>query len=350
MILFLVGLVLLCCWGAKYHAGGIREDYLSLEQTETIRGIMACLIFCSHLRGYLPMDGAGDGAYVKILYTIGQCMVAPFFFYSGYGIVLSYRKKKDYAKGFLRKRLGITWVHFAVAVVLFYLVDLLLGLRYPVSVFLSALTGWDAVGNSNWFMFVTFVLYLIVWAGMLVIAKLDKQESAAERSKTLVILILLMSGGLVAILSALKESWWFDTLLCFCFGGAYCLVKERFDALCRHGGNWIGLLGTAVFFWVLFRRNGGAVAYNVCAMLFALAVTMVTMKLRLGNPVLSWLGRHSFFIYIYMRIPMLVMEQTGILIQMPVVFAAVALAVTCAMAWVMKGFHDKTDRWFLVGV
>lgn len=347
MLGLLIILGVLCCWGAKYQPVGIRKDYLSKEQTEVIRGIMASLIFCSHLRDYLPMDRPGDGVYVKILCTIGQSMVAPFFFYSGYGILVSYRKKKDYAKGFLRKRLGTTWLHFAVAVVLYYLVDLILGIRYSIPVFLGSLIGWNDVGNSNWFMFVTFALYLIVWLGMQIFARLDQDSEPAHQSKALVILIWLMSGWMLWGLSYVKGSWWFDTLLCFSFGGTYCLIKDRVDDFCRQCRNWVGLFAAVVFFAFLFYRNGGAVAYNICAMLFAMAVTMVTMRLRLGNCILSWLGRYSFYVYIYMRIPMLTMQKLGILTQQPVAFAAVSLIVTCGLALVMKAFHDKTDSCIL---
>lgn len=350
MFIFLILLAALCCWNLKFQKDGIYEDYLSIEQTTAIRGILACIIFCSHLRDYLVFSTPADQLYVKILYTIGQCMVAPFFFYSGYGIVLSYQKKKNYGKGFLRKRLGLTWMHFAVAVVLFYLVDCVLGISYSFPTFLVSLTGWSDVGNSNWFMFVTFVLYLIVWVSMKVVAKIRSDGDSNERSQLLVTLIALMSGILLGVLAVLKQSWWFDTLLSFTFGGIYCLVKDQVDHFCRKGGNWLVLTGVVLIFYFLFHHSGGYAAYNVCACFFIMAISCLTMKVKIMNPVLMWLGKHSFYIYIYMRIPMIILKHLGIFTDNNELFAAICLAITCLLAWIMSGIHNRTDKYFLGNV
>ena len=104
----------------------IFDDYLAMDQTTAIRGILIGIIFLSHLRDYLPFNGPGDGIYVGVINLIGQSMVAPFFFYSGYGIMKSYEKKARYRQGFLEKRLGITWLHFAIAVSIYYIVNMTL--------------------------------------------------------------------------------------------------------------------------------------------------------------------------------------------------------------------------------
>lgn len=347
MVIFLILLAVLSCWNIKPQKAGIHEDYMSIEQTTAIRGILACIIFCSHLRDYLVFSTPVDQLYVKILYTIGQCMVAPFFFYSGYGIVLSYQKKKNYGNGFLRKRLGLTWLHFAVAVVLFYVVDCVLGISYSFPTFLVSLTGWSDVGNSNWFMFVTFALYLIVWFSMKAAAKVHPDSDPRERSQLLVVLITLMSAILLGVLAVLKQSWWFDTLLSFTFGGFYCLAKDQVDAFCRKSWNWLALTAAVLVLFFLFHRSGGYAAYNVCACLFVMLISCLTMKLRIVNPILMWLGKHSFYIYIYMRIPMIIMRQLEILTDNNYLFAVVSLAITCAIAWCMNLVHKHTDQYFL---
>lgn len=350
MVIFLILLAVVSCWNMKPQKAGIHGDYLSIEQTTAIRGILACIIFCSHLRDYLAFSTPADQLYVKILYSIGQCMVAPFFFYSGYGIVVSYQKKKNYGNGFLRKRLGLTWLHFAVAVVLFYLVDCGLGIAYSFPTFLISLTGWSDVGNSNWFMFVTFVLYLIVWASMKVVAKVNRDCNSRERSQLLVMLIVLMSAIVLGILSVVKPSWWFDTLLSFAFGGLYCLIKDQVDNFCRKGWNWLTLTAAVAVLYFLFQRSGGYAAYNVCACLFIMLISCMTMKLRIVNPILMWMGKHSFYIYIYMRIPMMIMGELEIFTDQKYLFAAVSLAITCVIAWGMNAVHQKTDPYFLVKV
>lgn len=342
ILLYLLSLAVICLWKITPAGDSIHEDYLAIPQTTAIRGIMACLIFCSHLRSYLPFDDAAGQLYVRVLSTIGQYMVAPFFFYSGYGLVLSYRNKADYQRGFLRKRLGKTWFHFGVAVTLFYGLNLVLRIPCPFSRYLVSLTGWTDIGNSNWFMFDTFLLYLFMWAAMHMANRMGDADPAV-RTRQLVLLMLLPTMALLWSLSRLRETWWYDTLLSFAFGGAYVLLKEPVDAFCRRSGSWLLLTLTAAGAMLLCRQSSGYVADNLGACLFVLLITLATMKFRIRNPILLWIGKHSFFIYIYMRIPMIFLHHFGLLTDLPSLFAAVSLILTLVLAWSMSRLHSKID-------
>ena len=82
MILWVVLLCVVSLVGIRFS--GYREDYLSKDATNAIKGIFAVLILFSHMRGYLDLTfGWYNVAYVRILKSIGQMMVAPFLFYSG---------------------------------------------------------------------------------------------------------------------------------------------------------------------------------------------------------------------------------------------------------------------------
>lgn len=346
ILIYLLLLAALCLWKITPAKGAIHEDYMNIPQTTAIRGVMACLIFCSHLQDYLPFEDPGALLYVRIIAAIGQYMVAPFFFFSGYGLVLSYRKKPNYEQGFLRKRLGLTWFHFAVAVSLFYLLDLALGYVYSPGRYLLSLTGWTDVGNSNWYMFDTFVLYLFMYLAMHMVRRLDQQTSDG-RTGRLVVLLTLLTLGLILALSLCKGSWWYNTLLSFAFGGAFVLVKKPFEDFCRSRSGWWMMLLTAAAALILCRRSGGYMAGNLAACLFVLLITLVTMKLRIRNPILLWIGKHSFFIYIYMRIPMIFLRHFELLTDVPCLFAAASLILTLALAWAMNRLHKKIDPCFL---
>ena len=58
------------------------------------------------VNGHIFLFGNYDGILVRFM-NLGACCVALFFFFSGYGLVFSYRKKgNDYLKSFLTHRLG----------------------------------------------------------------------------------------------------------------------------------------------------------------------------------------------------------------------------------------------------
>ena len=83
-----------------------------------------------------------------------------------------------------------------------------------------AYTKWTSIGNSNWFMFVTFALYLLVFISF----KLFNKNQLRG-----LICFSILSIGLTITLFFLKESWWWNTLLCFPLGMWYGFFKERID-------------------------------------------------------------------------------------------------------------------------
>ena len=111
MIVVFLLLVLLCLY--KINFKKIHEDYIDKEQTASIKGIFAIIIFLSHFRQYTNVIFAADHFVLWLLTSISQLMVTVFFFYSGYGIMKSYSKRADYSKGFFKKRLLRTLFRFS---------------------------------------------------------------------------------------------------------------------------------------------------------------------------------------------------------------------------------------------
>ncbi len=341
MISLLIILVFICFYGIKFNKHGMYSDYMSKTQTTAIRGIFACIIFASHLRGYVALDGTLDQIYDEILSLIGQCMVAVFFFYSGYGIMAGYKKKKEYEKSFLEKRLFITWFHFGVAVVCYNLINVLLGIRYPMRTVILSLTGWETVGNSNWFMFDTFLIYILVWITFKLLNIIFKNSESKQ--KYFVIVITIFTGFMIIALHYTKQTWWYDTLLCFPFGVLYYAYQEKIDQWMRNYKKYF-LTGVSsiLLFYVLY-KVGNFVSYNVCACLFVLIITWVTMKLKVENRILNWLGKHSFYIYIYMRIPMILLSKIQVFSRHRYVFAVLSLLFTLLLSWIMACVQKRLD-------
>ena len=113
------------------------------------------------MNSYLQPGGFLDGYYRKILWMIGQLMVTLFFFYSGYGIFCAWQRKPEYVKGFFRKRIVKTWLHFVLAVLLFAGLNLILGIPQTKENWMFCWIAWGTIGNSNWFIFVALVLLTV---------------------------------------------------------------------------------------------------------------------------------------------------------------------------------------------
>lgn len=161
IVLFI--LILLLCIGT-----GRQDDcYIGKDQCNAIKGISILLVFCGHIMQYITpsgyvYDSIGDKILIPILNFMGQLVVVMFLFYSGYGVQESIRRKGiDYVKQMPKRRLLATLLNFDVAVFSFLLLDLALGINYKTSSFILAFTGWESIGNSNWYIFVILILYFM---------------------------------------------------------------------------------------------------------------------------------------------------------------------------------------------
>lgn len=170
MIILFTCLILVCIWNIRFS--NFHEDYMSPRATNAIKGIFAVVILFSHMKGYITLsDNPADGSFAMILSHIGQLMVAPYLFYSGYGILESMKRKADYFDTYPRKRLLKTLVHFDLAVLCYLVLMTTIGTYYPNVNYVTCWIGWESIGNSNWFIFDILALYCIVYFAHCLICK-----------------------------------------------------------------------------------------------------------------------------------------------------------------------------------
>ena len=93
--------VFFLCFLYKLQINKNEEEYLSLEYTKYLKGILALVVVFCHIqydRINLPI--------FKVFNYVGNFAVALFFFLSGYGLMSQYVKKGNkYLQGFFRKRI-----------------------------------------------------------------------------------------------------------------------------------------------------------------------------------------------------------------------------------------------------
>lgn len=141
-------------------------DYIAKKKTQAIQGIFIMLIFLSHAEQYFKLDSAYDTAYAAVSEHMGQLVVVMFFFYSGYGMMESVKKKgSSYVSRIMTQRFPKVLLQFDIAVIIYLLLNvLLLHKTYPVTHILFSLIGYTRVGNSNWYIFVVLCMYVLFYA------------------------------------------------------------------------------------------------------------------------------------------------------------------------------------------
>lgn len=354
ILLVLIVFILAGLVSARAGAERDREPvYLSRECTSLVNGVFIWLVFLRHFSQYHPSLDAVD-AWLLAHDCLGQLIVAPFFFFSGWGIMSSLQSKgKVYLRQLVQSRFPGLWVKFAIAVLLFAMLQCLLGVEYPWQRVLISLTGWESVGNSNWFIVMTLLLYLLVAIAFVM--------TPSQKPWLGISAVVLLVGATVYIFSMLKPPYWYNTLLCFPAGMVWRLLCKmlndnvlRWEGLCSlvclPAGWWLHMHGGGIAKGVpLLTVWCGNMLVNAGAVLFALGVALLTGSISLAAPrlsvfgrILAWCGGPAlFYLYIYQRIPMLVGAHYGLNIQMGELYAAVCVAGTVLIAWLCNRLSEK---------
>lgn len=155
MIIFVFIIAAVVLYGIKPAEKNQYYDACSHRQTSMINGIFTMLILVSHASMYMDYGGVWiDDAYGEFRSYLGQFVVAPFLFYSGFGIMESIAKKgNNYVKSIPQKRFFKVWYHFALALIPFVILDVMWSDNISISNILLSFTGYKNMGNSSWYMF-----------------------------------------------------------------------------------------------------------------------------------------------------------------------------------------------------
>ncbi len=273
---------------------------LSKEQTQTIKGIFVITIFFSHFCSYVIFDKWFDVPMREYCRWLGQLMVVPFLFYSGYGIFESVKRRGiSYVSSFPKKRILKTLIHFDLAVVLFIVYDFFFAPdNLSLLKIVTSFVAWDSVGNSNWFIFAILCAYLFSFIALVF------GNGYLHR---VLIIITLLCLVYIALVSRFKSGYWFDTILAFPLGCFTSLYKEK---LTIAGGKfllWV-ILCVICLMLLLVAKNGCTPIPFVNSQLamvgFMFLIVFLSMKVKFASKILSWFGAQVFGVYILQRLPM----------------------------------------------
>lgn len=281
------------------------KDYLSKSNTQVVKGIFVVCVFLSHIRTYVNFTNSTDLLIISFLDFLGQLMVTFFLFMSGYGIYEAIKNKgNDYLNDFPKNRIAKTFFDFALAVTLFLILSIVIGKHYSISRILLSYIGWTSIGNSSWYMFVIFVLYLLTY----VCFKLLKNYPDILK----IILMTVLSLVYIYLMSKIQPSRYSNTFLCYVFGMWYSYFKESIDSIIqnqRYLYYFILALIFVMFIYVYPMRNVRLMYYNLTSVVFCLMLVFLMMLFSFKSKLLSILGDYLFWIYILQRIPMILINS-----------------------------------------
>lgn len=350
MWLFFGLFVLLCLYkvqlkpknGEKYMT-----DYMSVEKTMAIKGIFIMLVFFSHFNSYVTFDSPAELQYAKIFKLIGQAMVTLFLFYSGFGVTESIKKKgMAYVNKIPVTRILGTYFRFDIAVLIFIIVGAILGHTYPVSQYLLSFTGWDSVGNSNWYIFAVVIAYFITFISFKISSLLTKKlpKQASDCLSACFVTLGCVAYVLVLYGFKLKSMYWYDTIICYACGVWYSLLKDRIEKIINKNIAVYAvflIFSAAGTFYFMFNRGSSFIKAELFMLFFVAFVVILSMRVSFHNKILVWCGKNLFGLYIMQRIPMMIFRSLGVADFNIYVYFVLCVAVTVPVAWVFEKYTGK---------
>lgn len=328
---------------------------MSKDNTNIIKGIFVLLVFLSHSSQYIGYEnllGFFDASYISVQKFLGQMIVSVFLFYSGYGIMESITKKGfSYVKLIPLKRILKTLVGFDIVVVLYLLIDLLLGEPLSISKTLLSFLAWDNINNSNWYILLILLLYAASFLSFIPI-----RLSKAKYIHVICAIILTIFAAFIALFlrEMGKDYYYYYTVFIFPLGIWYSILKPYIDKLVMKNDYiyfCILTIVTLAFAFANIHRTDKVyiasfyhtitLTYIAWSLIFTIFIVLLTMKLKTNSVAFSWLGEHLFAVYILQRIPMLILDRIGFSTKHPYFFIIISFVATIFLALVFDFLMKK---------
>lgn len=319
-------------------------DYIGKEQCKNINGIFVIMVFLSHYYQYIvPSSEWQDTFYIVLREHLNQAVVMTFLFFSGYGMMESVRRKGySYVISLLKKFIRLL-IKFDIAVVIFLILGIALGIHYDKKQILLSLICWDSIGNSNWYIFVSLSVYLLIFVAFSVTKQIH--NNTLWHYTGIFIFTLLTMGLVVFLMKTGRDGYWYNTAILVPLGFLFSMVKDKVDKLLEKGVCFYPILSIivlAVYIFSYFKRfDYGIEGYTIWAISFIGVVILISMKLTIRSRLLEWTGSHIFSIYILQRLPMIVLYNFGCIESHKYISLIVSIVVTASIAPVFDKITDK---------
>lgn len=329
MDVFAIALALLAVWGIKVDKIGapIDKDCFSSEQCTAVKGLFAMTIVFHHLA--IATD---SGRIIPLFTHVGYLAVALFFFISGYGMMKKTMSDEHYLDGFVLKRVNKIVIPYAVVICIYWLASLPTDNAYSAKdVALSLINGYPIAENS-WYIIVCLFMYAVFWLA----AKVSKRKPA--------IIVLCEVIFCILWIPLAKQlnygQWWYISNFALPIGMLWAMYEGRILALLscakKYAVTVILAFLLVVISFALTYFGDSSIYYTVSSTAFVTFFAIVCMKLRLGNPALSFLGKISMEIYLIHGLFISMFRSNIANIENDVIYSALVIACSVISAVILN--------------
>ena len=316
-----------------------RDDYLSLETGKSLRGLCTLAILLHHLALQQP-----SGFLFVWFQHVGYLSVSVFFFLSGYGLMRSHMTREAYSTHFLRRRIPKILVPYILLTAVYWGFHACNGTVYTPGDLLNAAMSGRFIVSYSWYILCILAFYVVFWLLM----RLCKQRYA-----------LILTGTCVwyALYAAFCVwmrfgSWWYKTAPVLIVGVFWAAYEKKILAL-LHRRYVLFAPAVCILFLILFAlfvanenapdaqlRTSLPLTLLSCVF-FVCSLWMLTLKCRIGNPVLRFLGDNALEIYLVQGLFIAGLRSHILYIRNDFAGALLSIIGSVALGGALHLLHEK---------
>ncbi|MBQ3154689.1 MAG: acyltransferase [Clostridia bacterium] len=273
----------------------VSATYLSKENTTCLKGLCAIGVLVHHLFQY---SGLVQNIYLRvILQSLGFLMVALFFFLSGYGLQVSYKKAPDiYLKNFPKQRIAPYYLIIIILIAIYSFALLWINSSLDYITVVRSFFFSDTIIANGWYLQIQLLMYFAFYLINRFI-KSDKEKSIAWLLFLLlyVLLSIAFDAGITRYVS----------VFAFFIGIKWADYKRIVDNHLNHKRRgfliYVSVFVSFVVSYMIWWLTDGYISICVqmiCEVFFTVFVIICLRFIPINCFVTRFLGRISLGIYV----------------------------------------------------
>lgn len=314
MFIFVIALLALSLFGIKLQKNNDKNSFMDRDNTLSIIGIFTILIFLTHICQLLNItyQTAGnllDKMGALSLGLFGEQVVAPFLFYSGFGIALSFSLKERYLIKFPFIRIFKIILCFLFIVFFSLLITDLINLDF--SDFGNGVLSLFSQLKNYWYIHAILICYSISFVIYLL--------NHFIKSNKFVIISHIFLSILLYIFCYFFLPFYRLCILCYFFGSLFYYLlpyfKNKLDSSKKMRIIFL-LLSLSIYIasrliCYLLHYNGFIyqIFYQICNFGLCFSIVMITYFVSIKNKALVFLGKNTIYIYILLGLVSIIMSK-----------------------------------------
>lgn len=272
---------------------GENKNFLSMDQTNIMKGIFIVLIVVHHFTIRLS-----DPGLLKPFGLVGYLGVAGFFLFSGYGMMSSNLRKENYLKNYLISKLFR--VYFPIVLAFFIIGVIGNLLNYHENNFVDLIKKTFLLinpinGSLNWFVTATLIFYLNFYVSFKLFSTKKAIISSFVLNGCYVVVGLYLGLGL----------WWINTAFAYPLGILLAYKKDFvISALKKY--YWFLLLLAGALFSISFvaqevinmNRTIQLLLMTISVVAFSMLILTAMYKINFKTKTFAFLGMISYELFL----------------------------------------------------